>query len=70
MIIIADTSALVALSTCKALYLLEKLFSKVAVSQSVFDECVVNNKSQSEELQKYLKNRINPIKRDSYLNLP
>lgn len=70
MIIIADTSALVALSTIKALYLLEHLFGEVFVSQSVFDECVVKNKSQANQLYAFLENKIKPIDKNGFLTLP
>ena len=70
MIIIADTSALIALSTCEALYLLEKMFVKIVVSQAIYDECVVPNKSQSEKLQNYLKDKIETTDEDILLLLP
>ena len=58
MIVIADTSALVALSICKGLGLLDKLFGTIAVPQTVYDECIVPDKAQSEVLQKYLQNKV------------
>jgi predicted nucleic acid-binding protein len=70
MIIIADTSALVALSTCDALYLLKKMFVKIVVSQAIYDECKVPNKSQSEKLQNYLKDKIETTDEDRLLYLP
>jgi len=70
MIIVADTSALVALSTCKALDLLEKIFEKVSVPKSVYDECVVSKKSQSKQLRKYLKDKIATIDKTPFLHLP
>ena len=70
MIIVADTSALIALSVCKSLDLLEKLFEKVVVPQSVFKECIIKNKSQSEQLYKFLKDKIETIDKTLFLNLP
>ena len=70
MIIVADTSALIALSVCKSLDLLEKLFEKVVLPQSVFKECIIKNKSQSEQLYKFLKDKIETIDKTLFLNLP
>ena len=44
MLIIADSSALVALATCNTLYLLDVLFENVRVPQKVFEECSIENK--------------------------
>ncbi|OQY04133.1 MAG: hypothetical protein B6I20_03595 [Bacteroidetes bacterium 4572_117] len=70
MIIIADTSALIALSTCNALHLLEALFEKIAVPKLVYDECVIVNKSQSEKLLNFLCNRIELVENTKILDLP
>lgn len=70
MIIVADTSALIALSTCGALYVLEKVFNKVVVTQTVYDECVIAGKYQSDALQKYLNNKIKTIDNPPSLTLP
>lgn len=56
MIVIADTSALVALSVCDALDLLDKLFKKVVVPISVFNESTIADKPQSEKLYHFLNN--------------
>jgi len=47
MLIIADSSALVALSICDALDLLSKAYDDIRVPQAVYDEVVVKGKSQS-----------------------
>ncbi len=70
MIVVADTSALVALSYCKSLFLLDKLFGNVYVTESVYNESIVIDKSQSKELQKYLSDKIEPINKKQFLNLP
>jgi len=44
MLIIADSSALVALATCHALDILAVLFEDVKVPQAVYDEVAVSNK--------------------------
>ncbi len=54
MILIADSSALVALSVCDSLDLLDVLFREVKVPQAVFDEVSVNNKPESAALVQYL----------------
>jgi predicted nucleic acid-binding protein len=58
MIVIADTSALVALSVCDSLQLLVQLFQNVYVPLSVYQECTVANKPQAEKLQSFLKDKI------------
>ncbi|MCF8373779.1 MAG: DUF3368 domain-containing protein [Bacteroidales bacterium] len=70
MIIVADSSALIALSICDSLDLLEKLFGKVIVSQTVYNECAVESKSESEQLEQYLKNKIEKVDSNQFLNLP
>ena len=45
MIVIADSSALVALSVCESLLLLDALFGEVKVPQAVYDEVCIGNKA-------------------------
>lgn len=70
MIVVADTSALIALSLCDSLHLLELVFGKVVVSQSVYNECVVRNKQESDRLKNYLKDKIENFDNSQLLNLP
>lgn len=70
MIIIADTSALVALATCDALFLLEKLFGDLFVPSSVYQECIITNKSQAKALQNFLHDKIGDFEDDVFLKLP
>jgi predicted nucleic acid-binding protein len=58
MIVIADSSALVALSVCDVLHLLEPLFGNVRVPQAVFDEVSIANKPQAKVLQKFLADKV------------
>ena len=58
MLVIADSSALVALSLCDCLALLEKLFGEVKVPQAVFDEVCVLNKAESAALKAYLAGKV------------
>jgi len=70
MIIIADTSALVALAVCDALDLLIKLFENVTVPLSVFNESTISDKPQAEKLQQFLKDKISDQTIDNTLQLP
>ncbi len=58
MLIIADSSALVALSACDALDILPKIYDEIHVPQSVYDEVVVIGKSQSSTLESFLAGRV------------
>ncbi|MGA1826620.1 MAG: DUF3368 domain-containing protein [bacterium] len=61
MLIIADSSALIALATCQCLELLDRLFKEIIVPQSVFDEVIVEGKIVSEKLRQYLQKKISQI---------
>jgi predicted nucleic acid-binding protein len=58
MLIIADTSALIALATCTALDILVALYETVKVPQAVYDEVTVSNKPQANVLAEFLKDRV------------
>ena len=58
MIVIADSSALVALAVCDVLHLLEPLFGNVRVPQAVFDEVSIANKPQTKVLQAFLADKV------------
>ncbi|MDP2903702.1 MAG: DUF3368 domain-containing protein [Methylovulum sp.] len=58
MIVIADSPALVALSICDSLSLLDVLFGEVKVPQAVYDEVCIANKAESQALQAYLAGKI------------
>ncbi|WP_082081684.1 hypothetical protein [Methylocucumis oryzae] len=58
MIVIADSSALVALSICDSLSLLDILFGEVKVPQAVYDEVCIVNKAESQALQTYLAGKV------------
>lgn len=58
MIVIADSSALVALSVCDGLALLDHLFGEVKVPQAVYDEVCIINKAESFALQSYLSGKV------------
>lgn len=58
MLIIADSSALVALATCSALDILLTLYGTVKVPQAVYDEVAVPDKPQGVALAKFLRSRV------------
>lgn len=67
MILVADSSALIALSLCNAVHLLDQLFEKVIVPQAVFDEITKEHKRESVELSNYLKGKIESVDIDDYV---
>lgn len=69
MILIADSSALVALSVCDSLDLLDALFGEVKVPQAVFDEVSVNHKPESAVLERYLQGKIKSVDTEKYVYL-
>lgn len=64
MLIVADSSALVALALCGGLELLDRLFADVRVPQAVYDEVVVEGKSAAQELRVYLQGKVVPVPLD------
>jgi predicted nucleic acid-binding protein len=61
MLVIADTSALVALAACDALSLLDHIFKEVRVPPSVRRECTVPGKPEAERLEVYLRGRVEEV---------
>lgn len=57
MIIVADSSALVALAVCDGLHWLDALYKEVRVPIAVFEECVVAGKPEAEKLRAYLSDK-------------
>lgn len=58
MLVVADSSALVALAVCDALPLLDRLFEKVRVPPAVLRECTVRGKPAADVLEAYLQNKV------------
>jgi predicted nucleic acid-binding protein len=58
MLIVADTSALLALAACEGLSLLDALFQDVRVPPAVLRECTVPGKPQAEHLEEYLQGKV------------
>lgn len=61
MIVIADSSALVAVSTYRGLDLLEKLFGTVLVPTAVHDEVCAQGKPQADTLKSYLADKVQKV---------
>jgi uncharacterized protein len=58
MILIADSSALIALSACDSLTLLDALFGQVWVPETVFNEVALLDKPQAQRLRHYLQDKV------------
>jgi predicted nucleic acid-binding protein len=61
MLVVADTSALVALAAADALSLLDLLFEELRVPSAVSRECTVSGKPEADQLQAYLAGRISDV---------
>jgi uncharacterized protein len=61
MILVADTSALIALATCQSLDLLEQLFHRVVVPETVYIEATQTDKPQAQPLKAYLHDKIQKV---------
>jgi hypothetical protein len=61
MLVIADSSALVALATCDALGVLVQIYEDVKVPTAVYDEVVVPEKPQGVALATFLAGRVVPV---------
>ena len=61
MLIIADSSALVALATCQGLNILLELFGDVKVPQAVFDEVALPEKPLASSLGIFLAGRVEKV---------
>lgn len=58
MLIVADTSALLALAACESLSLLDTLFGEVRVPPAVFRECTVAGRAGADVLDAYLRGKV------------
>ena len=66
MIIIADSSALVSLSVCNSLSLLEPLFGEIYVPEAVYNEVSVEGKIASESLISFLENHVKSVSLEEF----
>jgi predicted nucleic acid-binding protein len=69
MILIADCSALIALSTCQQLNLLDELFCEVIVPEAVYYEATQPNKKQAKQLKTYLEDKVRRVDMQNYVFL-
>jgi predicted nucleic acid-binding protein len=69
MILIADCSALIALSICDALPLLDQLFCQVLVPATVYKEATQPNKKQAILLKQYLTDKVCSVDMKNYVYL-
>lgn len=69
MILVADSSALIALATCDSLNLLEDIFGKVLVPEAVYAEVTSLDKPQSERLRSYLKGKVRAVDMQRFIYL-
>jgi uncharacterized protein len=69
MILVADCSALIALASCDALHLLQRLYGEVVVPQAVFDECTVEGKPYALTLSQYLNGKSRSVDIHSFVLL-
>ena len=61
MLIVADTSALIALAACRSLDLLVTLFDTVRVPPAVYRECVVTGKPYSDAMILFLEGKVSEV---------
>lgn len=61
MLIIADSSALIALATCDGLDLILQVFDDIRVPKAVYQEVVVDGKPQSVALEAFLTGRVEEV---------
>jgi predicted nucleic acid-binding protein len=62
MVIVSDSSSIIALAACDKLDLLEELFGQVCIPQAVFNELTIPNKPKVEVITEWAKSRIIPVK--------
>ena len=67
MIIVADSSPLVALALCDCLEILDQLFGEVRVSQTVYAEVTIGNKAGSTKLLTYLQDKVREANLDLHI---
>jgi uncharacterized protein len=61
MLVVADTSALMALAACDSLALLTELFREVRVPSAVFQESTVSGKPHADELREFLEDKVTSV---------
>ncbi len=69
MILIADSSALIALSVVEKLEILETLFGQVYVPRAVYDEIRQPHKPESIKLERYCRDKVVDVSLDTNFNV-
>ena len=69
MILVADCSALIALSICNRLDILEQIFGQVLVPEAVYFEATQPNKKQALQLKLYLEDKVRKVDMKNYVLL-
>lgn len=67
MLVIADTSALIAVATCDGLSWLDILFESLSVPRAVFDEALEDGKPQAGKLKHYLSDKVVDIDLNDFI---
>jgi predicted nucleic acid-binding protein len=67
MLIVADTSALLALAVSESLSLLDELFGDVRVPAAVFEECTISGKPHADQLRDYLGGKVEAVDLGEYV---
>lgn len=69
MILVADSSALIALSVCEGLGYLEPLFGEVCVPMAVYQESCAADKPEALALREYLQGKVREVDLKNYVYL-
>ncbi|WP_417913354.1 DUF3368 domain-containing protein [Candidatus Electronema sp. TJ] len=69
MILIADSSALIALAICDGLQLLEPLYGEVLVPEAVYNEVALSDKAESATLREYLHGKVRTVDTSGFVYL-
>lgn len=69
MILVADCSALIALSICESLELLESLFDVVVVPETVYHEATRPGRKEAQALKMFLQGKVRQVDLRSYVFL-
>lgn len=69
MILVADSSALIALSICDGLHLLDALFGDVLAPETVFREVTESDKPEAQKLRAYLQDKTRKVDMRAYIYL-
>ena len=67
MLIVSDTSPIIALAACNKLDLLDKLFGQVYIPQAVFNELAIPDKPKAGDIMEWAKNKVIPVKNQSII---